>query len=172
MIPSGRPILQLRTTSLNLLFFYCDGKVRTLRGKEKTMHALFAQSMSRCFVSMNVYQLAQFSTLLHCVFFLIWCSRVVLPTKHLLHTACEAHGNVSRSKSAKAVMHVNTQCIFAILRFSSCHVYRPPRKKKDIGHWLHTLLGQPSYSFFFFFLFTSSFLSCVLTAIQEASCIV
>lgn len=50
-------------------FFYSDGKVRTWQGKEKTTRVLFVPSISRCFIIMNVYQLAQLSTLWHCVFF-------------------------------------------------------------------------------------------------------
>lgn len=83
-------------------------------------------------------------------FFLIWRPRVVLPTKHLLHTACEAHGNVpceSCAKSVKVVMHVYAQSIFAILRFSSCYVYLSPRKKKTLGMDC-IFFGKPSYSFF------------------------
>lgn len=70
---SGWPVRQPHSTtcstSLNGLFVNNDGKVRTWRGTEKTARVLFVPSSSHCFVNMNVYQLAQFSTLLHCIFF-------------------------------------------------------------------------------------------------------
>lgn len=137
--PNGWPIRPPHsTTSYNFpqpaFFFIVMEKYELGRAKrrqrERSLSSQF-RAVSSLWTYINWPSYQPFGTAFF--FFLIWCSRVVLPTKHLLHTACEAHGNVPCSKSVKAVMHVNTQCIFAILRFSTCHAYRPLRKKKKIS---------------------------------------